>query len=78
MNWNWGWHLGVPRNPWRRIADLEADLADAEDALVDAALDLASIKRHCDLLADRYDKVRETNVQLRDTLDLYRDDHRRH
>lgn len=78
MNWNWGWPLGVPRNPWRRIADLEADLANAEGALVDAALDLANMQRHCDLLADRYDKVRETNMQLRDTLDLYRDDHRRH
>jgi hypothetical protein len=31
----------------------------------------------CGLAYDRLDKIRATNVQLRDALELYRDDHRR-
>lgn len=75
MNWNWGWGWlrGASRTAEQqaRIAQLEADVADA-------ALTIESMQRHCDLLADRYDKVRAMNEQLRQTLDLYREDHRRH
>jgi len=75
MNWNWGWLLAKKRAPTdeqqERIAQLEADAVIAERTI-------ESIQRHCDLLADRYDKIRVTNEQLRGALDLYRDDHRRH
>ena len=52
-------------NPWRRIRELEALLARAineRDALG------AELSRSC----DRYDKIREANLQLRDALSLYR------
>jgi uncharacterized coiled-coil protein SlyX len=73
MNWNWGWLRGTSRvaDQQERIAQLEADAVIAERTI-------ESIQRHCDLLADRYDKIRVTNEQLRGALDLYRDDHRRH
>ena len=52
-------------NPWRKIRELEARLLKvaAECAALDHALQQS---------ADRYDKIRETNVQLRDALSLYR------
>ena len=65
-------------NPWRRIAELEQRIMHLEADAVIAALTIESMQRHCDLLADRYDKIRVTNEQLRGALDLYRDDHRRH
>ena len=73
MSWNWGWLRGASRtaDQHERIMQLEADVAEA-------ALTIESMQRHCDLLADRYDKIRVTNEQLRGALDLYRDDHRRH
>ena len=52
-------------NPWRRVRDLEGHLARLQrerDAL-DHALHQSN---------ERYEKVREMNVQLRDTLTLYR------
>ena len=52
-------------NPWRRIRELEVRLGQVacECAALDRALSDAN---------DRYDKVRETNLQLRDALSLYR------
>ena len=52
-------------NPWRRIRELEVMARNdrAEIALLDRALSDAN---------DRYDKVREANLQLRDALSLYR------
>lgn len=52
-------------NPWRRCRQLEADLREVRNEC--AALDHALRQS-----ADRYDKVRETNLQLRDALSLYR------
>ena len=53
-------------NPWRRIRELEVRLGQVacECAALDRALSDAN---------DRYDKIRETNLQLRDALTLYRD-----
>ena len=53
-------------NPWKRIRELEARLmrVSSECAALDHALKQS---------ADRYDKIREMNLQLRDTLKLYRD-----
>ena len=58
--------------PWRRIAELEQRNAHLEADAADAARTVQSVSRHCDLLADRYDKIRLTNEQLRDALNLYR------
>lgn len=44
--------------PWRRIRELEAELRALDHALHRAN--------------ERYDKIRETNLQLRDALSLYR------
>jgi hypothetical protein len=52
-------------NPWRRIADLERHV-QAHEAHI------AVLQRGLDVAADRYDKIRETNLQLRDALELYR------
>jgi hypothetical protein len=52
-------------NPWRRIRELEVRLGQV--ACECAALDQA-LKQS----ADRYDKIREMNLQLRDALALYR------
>lgn len=52
-------------NPWRKIRELEARLIKVSNEC--AALDHA-LKQS----ADRYDKIRETNLQLRDALTLYR------
>ncbi len=59
-------------NPWRRIAELEQRNAQLEADAADAARTVASVSHRCDLLADRYDKIRLTNAQLRDALNLYR------
>ena len=67
MNWNWGWLRGTPR-----VADQQARIAQLEADAAHAALTIESMQRHCDLLADRYDKMREMNAQLRDALNLYR------
>lgn len=45
-------------NPWRRIRELEREIRALEHALHQAN--------------ERYDKIRETNLQLRDALALYR------
>jgi len=52
-------------NPWRRIRDLEQAAAkhDLEQRALNYALHLAN---------ERYDKIREANAQLRETLTLYR------
>lgn len=52
-------------NPWRRIRELEAELEHTRvkrDAFEHAAL----------LATDRYLKIRDTSMQLRDALELYR------
>lgn len=52
-------------NPWRRIRELQRELHDVEWERDNFEAELA---RAC----DRYDKVRRMNVQLRETLTLYR------
>ena len=53
-----GFNWRAPIGPWRRIRELEHELRALDRALSDAN--------------DRYDKIRETNLQLRDALTLYR------
>lgn len=53
-------------NPWRTARELRADLDRArfENALLERALRDGN---------DRYDRIREANANLRETLDLYRE-----
>ena len=53
-----GFNWRAPIGPWRRIRELERELRSMDRALSDAN--------------DRYDRIRETNLQLRDALSLYR------
>lgn len=52
-------------NPWRVVREQRAEI----DSLSN---EVGWLHQRCDLLADRYDKVRDMNLQLRDALDLYR------
>jgi hypothetical protein len=53
-------------NPWRRIRELQVKLDHARNER--AALAHALLRS-----TERYDKIRETNLQLRDALTLYRE-----
>ena len=70
--------------PWRRIRLLEQEAVERRYAtdilmrqLVEARTARDTALHQCGLACDRYDKIRATNTQLRDALELYRDDHRR-
>lgn len=52
-------------NPWRRIRELETQA-------LDDAMDIAVLERSLDIANDRYDRIREANMQLREALSLYR------
>ena len=52
-------------NPWRRIRQLEAEARDRE-------ADLFTLERSLHHANERYDRIRDANLQLRDTLSLYR------
>lgn len=51
--------------PWKRIRELEQQLQRADRRC--AGLEFALSQS-----ADRYDRIREANAQLRETLTLYR------
>lgn len=53
-----GFNWRAPIGPWRRIRELEAELRALDHALSQSN--------------ERYDKIREANAQLRETLTLYR------
>ena len=53
-----GFNWRAPLGPWRRVRELEAELRVLDHALQQ--------------VNERYDKVRDMNAQLRDTLTLYR------
>lgn len=53
-----GFNWRAPIGPWRRIRDLEHELR-----VLDHSLHQAN---------ERYDRIREANAQLRETLTLYR------
>lgn len=52
-------------NPWRRIRELEAEVRRLKNEAI--AIDHALHQSN-----ERYDKIREANVLLRETLTLYR------
>ena len=63
--------LGV----WPRVAEKEARIPLVDDAVavvVDVVAERDKWRRNAELMADRYDKIRDTNLQLRDALTLYR------
>ena len=53
-----GFNWRAPIGPWRRITEMQREIAALEHAL--------------DQSNDRYDKIRETCAQLREALTLYR------
>ena len=53
-----GFNWRAPIGPWRRIAEMQREIAALEHAL--------------DQSNDRYDSIRETCAQLREALTLYR------
>lgn len=52
-------------NPWRRVRELEAAASKHE-------LELRALNYALHLANERYDKIRATNHELRETLTLYR------
>ena len=52
-------------NPWRRVRELTQLVAGHERHI-------AELQRGMAVSADRYDRIRDTNLQLRDALELYR------
>lgn len=52
-------------NPWRRCRELEVEIRKLKSEV--AGLDQALHQS-----ADRYDRIRDANAQLRETLTLYR------
>ena len=61
-----GFNWRAPLGPWKRIADMRAEINRLEREVL--ALDHALHQSN-----DRYDKVRDMNTQLRRALSLYRD-----
>lgn len=53
-------------NPWRKTRELSADLARSLN-------EIEALERALKDSAERYDKIRDANRQLRQALDLYRD-----
>lgn len=60
-----GFNWRAPLGPWRTIADLRLEIGRKEREIL-------ALNHALHQSADRYDKVRETNSQLRDALSLYR------
>lgn len=61
----YGFNWRAPLGPWRRIAEMRVEIDRKEREIL--ALDHALHQSN-----ERYDKIRETNAQLRDALSLYR------
>jgi len=59
-------------NPWRRIRELEAHVCYLEAEVCDLEADMAVLERSLHIANDRYDGIRNANLQLRDCLALYR------
>lgn len=64
-----GFNWRAPLGPWRRIRELErrTDSLEREVLALEHALGQSN---------ERYDRIRDTNAQLRETLTLYRNDAR--
>lgn len=52
-------------NPWRKLRELKRLMASRD-------YEIAYLQGQLNLMADRYDKIRATNQELRSALDLYR------
>lgn len=59
-------------NPWRRIRELEIRLGWEACDHAQAKREIAALEHALHQSNERYDKIRETNLQLRDALSLYR------
>ncbi len=59
-------------NPWRRARDLARQVAELEQDVANMARDRDDWARIADQWVEKYNKIRETNLQLRDAIELYR------
>ncbi len=59
-------------NPWRRIRELEIRLGKEACEHAQAKHERDALEHALHQSNERYDKIRETNLQLRDALSLYR------
>lgn len=59
-------------NPWRRARDLQLTVTALEQEVVNMARDRDDWARIADQWVEKYNKIRETNAQLRDAIELYR------
>lgn len=59
-------------NPWRRARDLQGAVTALEQEVVNVARDRDDWARIADQWVEKYNKIRETNAQLRDAIELYR------
>lgn len=59
-------------NPWRRIRELEVRLGKEACEHAYAKREIDALERALQDSADRYDRIREANHQLRECLALYR------
>lgn len=59
-------------NPWRRTRELEIRLGKEACEHAQAKREIAALERALQASADRYDRIRDANLQLRECLALYR------
>ena len=59
-------------NPWGCIRDLESEVGNLNAQVSSAKNNSDYWRGQAALMADRYDKIRETAAGLRETLTLYR------
>lgn len=59
-------------NPWRRIRELEVRLGKEACEHAQTKSEMAVLERSLHHANERYDRIRDANLQLRECLSLYR------
>lgn len=59
-------------NPWRRIRELEVRLGKEACEHAYARREIDALERALQDSVERYDRIRDANLQLRECLSLYR------
>ena len=68
----YGFNWRAPLGPWRRIAEMRREIDRKEREVDRLQHDIAMLDHALHQSNERYDKIREANAQLRETLTLYR------